>query len=104
MKIIHQNPNPSGSYPPIQEADFNTVPDGTALWPDALPTDVFYQYNGFVTLDIQDVDGTPTVTACGPNVAAWEEWKNTTPEEPEPAEKGEIDLMADAYKEGVNEA
>lgn len=84
MKIIQQNPNPSGSYPPIQEANFNAVPDGAALWPDTLPTDVFYQHNGFVTLEIQDVDGTPTVTACEPDVAAWEAW---TTERPEPPEK-----------------
>lgn len=84
MKIIQQNASPSGAYPPIQDAYFPDVPDGTALWPDTMPTDVFYQYNGFVTLEIQDVDGSPTVTACEPNTAAWEAW---TAEPPEPPEK-----------------
>lgn len=84
MRIITQTPGPEGAYPPIQEGNFTSVPEGTALWPEALPTDEFYQYNGFVTLDIQEEKGVATVAGYQPNVAAWETWKSAQAEEPEP--------------------
>ncbi len=81
MKLIYQIPNPSGAYPPIQNCSVHTIPANMAVWPDTLGTEDFYAYNGFVTLDVEDVDGVPTVTACTPNTAAWEEWKAGLPED-----------------------
>lgn len=107
MKLVYINPNPSGAYPGIQEGNFSSVPEGMAVWPDTLPTEPFYAYNGFVTLTVEPVKtvvgqqqvtipaeeegGEPTteirdvtvvipmVTACTPNTEAWEEWKASLP-------------------------
>lgn len=79
MKIIAQNPTPGGGYSPIQDGNLSAVPDGVAVWPDMLPAEVFYQYSGFVTLDIQDVDGMPTVVSYEPNIEAWEAWRASMP-------------------------
>ena len=112
MKLVYINPNPSGAYAPIQEGNFSAVPEGIAIWPDALPTDDFYAYNGFVTLAIEQVETVvdqeivlvpaaeeggeptaqlrdvtamiPTVTACTPNTEAWEAWKASLPDPVEP--------------------
>lgn len=87
MKIIRQIPNEGGAYPAIQEGNFASVPESCALWPDSLSTDAFYEHNGFVTLEVSKVDGTPTVTSYMPNLDAWEAWKaSQPPEEPEIAE------------------
>lgn len=106
MQIIQQNPNESGAYPPIQTVNFETVPKGVALWPDDLPTDTFYQYNGFVRLSISDLDGVATVTGCQPNTEAWEAWQASLPDEPmEPVgPQSDVDAMAAAYREGVQSA
>ena len=108
MKLVYQNPNPSGAYPPIQEGNYSSVPEGMAVWPDTLPTDDFYAYHGCVTLVVEQVatvvgqqeavvppeteDGEPTtvmqdvtvmiptVTACTPNTVAREEWRASLPE------------------------
>lgn len=107
MKLVYQNPNPSGAYPGIQEGNFSAVPEGMAVWPDTLPTDDFYAYNGFVTLTVEELTITigqeavvipaaeeggeptteirditaviPTVVACAPNTEAWEAWKASLP-------------------------
>ena len=97
MKIIQKQPNPSGAYPAPQTWDGNP-PDGYAIID--LDMTKFYEYNGFVTLTIEQMevgaiptineDGeevnepiyADTVTAYTPNVEAWEAWKA---EQPEPA-------------------
>ena len=106
MKIITQTPGPGGAYPPIQECGFFSLPPGMALWPDEMPTATFYEYSGFVTLDIQEAEGIPVVMGCQPNTEAWEAWKASQPEEPdtEPEPESDMDLMAAAYREGVSEA
>ncbi len=94
MKIIRQTPNKGGAYPAIQEGNFRTVPEGYALWPDDLSTEVFYEHNGFVTLAIQD----GAVQSYVPNLDAWEAWKaSLPPEEPEspPAPTEAEQLRAD---------
>ena len=75
MKLIPIKPNPSGAYPPIQEVSFEAPPDGTAVWPDDLPTDIFVGQSGFVRLTVEDVDGVPTVTGCEPDEEARTAWE-----------------------------
>ena len=106
MKIITQIPGPGGAYPPIQEVSFTSVPPGMALWPDEVPTGTFYEYNGFVTLAIQEEEGIPTVTGCQPNAEAWAVWNAAQQDDPtpEPEPESDMDLMAAAYQEGVSEA
>lgn len=86
LKLIRTEPNPSGAYPPIQEVSSTNVPDGMALWPDSLETDTYYQYNGFVSLTIDEAtEDTPvTVASYTANVESWEAWKASLPPEPEP--------------------
>lgn len=123
MKLVYTDPNPSGAYPPIQEGNFEKCPEGMAEWPEELGTETFYQYNGFVKLTVED----GKVKDCRPDVEAWEAWKADHPEpgpepEPEPtsleervealeggkADRAEVDAvwnqLAEAYREGVNEA
>lgn len=105
MKIIQQQPNPSGAYPPIQEGSFSAVPAGMALWPDELSTEAFYAAQGFVSLAVEDVEGVPTVTACTPDTSALEAWRASQPPEVAPTpELSDMDKLAAAYLEGVNEA
>lgn len=80
MKLIRMEPNPSGGYPSIQSGSFSVIPSGMAIWPDELSTDMFYEYNGFVTLNISD----KIVTDYKPNVEMWEKWKSSLPPETEP--------------------
>ncbi len=95
MKIIQQQPNPSGAYPPIQEGSFSAIPEGMALWPEDLATEAFYAAQGFAQLTVEDVEGVPTVTACTPDTTAWEAWKaSLPPEEPAPPSEAE-QLRAD---------
>lgn len=106
MRIMQQTPNPSGAYPSIQEGSFRSVPPGMALWPEELPTDEFYANSGFVQLTVEEVEGVPTVTGYEPDTAAYEAWQASQPEqppEPEP-ELTDMDRMAAAYREGVNQA
>lgn len=81
MKFINPSKNPSGAYPPIQSSSGSSAPQGMAAWPDTLDTADFYVYNGFVTLEVEEVDGTSTVTGYTPEVAAWEAWKAGLPED-----------------------
>lgn len=94
MKIIQQQPNPSGAYPPIQAGSFSAVPPGMALWPESLSTEAFYAAQGFVDLTVEDVDGVPTVTACTPDMAALEAWRASLPPEHEPEPTVEEDTAA----------
>lgn len=84
MNIIFKTPNLGGAYQPIQQRNITDVPDGYAVFD--IDTTQFYEYNGFVTLTIETVDGIDTVTAYEPNVEAWEAWKASLPEPvpPEP--------------------
>ncbi len=83
--IIQKQPNPSGAYPALQSWDSPTPPDGYAIVQDAVDLSTFYEYNGFVVLSIETIDGVDTVTAYEPNVEAWEAWKASLPD-PEPPE------------------
>ena len=76
MKIIRKQPNSSGAYPPINAWGGTTPPGGYAIIPDDVDTSVFYTYNGFVTLTVED----NTVTGFIPDVEAWEAWKANLPE------------------------
>lgn len=86
MKIIQKQPNASGAFPAPQSWNSNVPPSGYAIID--LDMTEFYEYNGFVTLTIED----DTVTAYTPNVEAWEEWKASLPEpeEPEPTTEERI--------------
>ena len=96
MIYIDKNPNPSGAYPNPKCQPF----------PGCIPlsdeqAEVFFAYNGFVTLGD---DGSVT-----PNTEAWENWKASLPfpEEPEPEvpevdEPSVWDELDAAYQEGVN--
>ena len=86
MKIIRIIPNESGSYSTIQTWNKNVPPVGFAVVPDTLDTTMFYEYNGFVTLTVED----NVVTGIIPNVEAWETWKASLPAETEEATMEEI--------------
>jgi len=98
MKIIKKEANPSGGYPGIQEGNWNSVPEGMAVWPETLETATFYDYNGFVKLDIQPVEGVDTVNGYVPDTGAWEAWKASLPEPgqepaPEPTDGEILDVL-----------
>lgn len=103
MNIIRKTANPSGSFPPIQQG-IEFLPEGYVVWAETTSTDVFYEYNGFVFLSIEPVDGVDTVVSCAPNVEAWNEWKANLPDEPVEPETEDVnyDEMAEAISEGVN--
>lgn len=83
MNIIVKTPFENGGCSVIQSWDELPIPDTCALWLDTLDDTDFYNYNGFVVLTIETIDGVDTVTSYEPNVEAWEAWKATLPE-PEP--------------------
>ena len=84
MNIIFKEPYENGCYSNMQTWEASApIPETHALWPDTLDTDDFYNYNGFVVLTIETIDGVDTVTAYEPNVGAWEAWKASLPEPPE---------------------
>ena len=95
MKVVYTEANSSGAYPPIQEGDFEACPEGMAEWPEELGTETFYQYNGFVTLTVED----GRITGCQPNTEAWERWKAEQPDpDLEPAEvtmEDVVEMMVD---------
>lgn len=90
MKIIRSNPNESGAYPPMQEWK-GAPPDHYYSVHDSVDTSVFYEYNGFVSIES---DGR-TVTEMSPNTEAWEKWKASLPEPEEPAPTAEEQMRAD---------
>lgn len=69
---IDPTPNPSGAYPNPKLQPF----DG-CIQLNEEQSDLFLQYNGFVTVT------TDPVTVV-PNIEAWEAWKASLPPEPEP--------------------
>lgn len=75
MRIIQTQPNPNGSYPPIDERHGATLPDGHYQVADG----VELSCGGFGTLTVED----GIVTAFTPDVGAWEAWQAEHPA-PEP--------------------
>lgn len=85
MKIISKSANPSGSYfSPQDWPEGAAIPMKAAVWPDALDTAAFYAHNGFVILDIRQLEGVDTVTSYRPNTEAWEAWKQAEADKPQP--------------------
>ncbi len=80
MNIILKTAFENGGYSNIQSWDNFPIPETHALWSDTLDTADFYNYNGFVVLTIEIIDGVDTVTSYVPNVEAWEAWKASLPE------------------------
>lgn len=79
MNIIQINANENGGRPPMQSWH-GEPPAGYALVPDTLDTSVFYDFMGFVTLEL---DG-GTVTAMTGNQEALDAYKASLPEPVEP--------------------
>lgn len=79
MNIIQINANENGGRPPLQSWH-GAPPAEYALVPDALDTSVFYNFMGFVTLEL---DGS-TVTAMTGNQEALDAYKASLPEPVEP--------------------
>lgn len=81
MNIIQINANENGGRPPMQSWH-GAPPAGYALVPDTLDVSTFYDFMGFVTLEL---DGS-TVTAMTGNQEALDAYKASLPEpaEPEP--------------------
>ena len=79
MNIIQINANENGGRPPMQSWH-GEPPAGYALVPDTLDTSVFYDFMGFVTLEL---DGS-TVTAMTGNQEALDAYKASLPEPVEP--------------------
>ena len=79
MNIIQINANENGGRPPMQSWN-GEPPAGYALVPDALDTSAFYDFMGFVTLEL---DGS-TVTAMTGNQEALDAYKASLPEPVEP--------------------
>jgi hypothetical protein len=79
MNIIQINANENGGRPPMQRWN-GAPPAGYALVPDTLDTSVFYNFMGFVTLEL---DGS-TVTAMTGNQEALDAYKASLPDPVEP--------------------
>ena len=79
MNIIQINANENGGRPPLQSWH-GEPPAGYALVPDTLDTSAFYNFMGFVTLEL---DG-DTVTAMTGNQEALDAYKASLPEPVEP--------------------
>ena len=79
MNIIQINANENGGRPPMQSWH-GEPPAGYALVPDTLDTSAFYDFMGFVTLEL---DGS-TVTAMTGNQEALDAYKANLPEPVEP--------------------
>ena len=79
MNIIQINANENGGRPPMQSWH-GAPPAGYALVPDTLDTSAFYDFMGFVTLEL---DGS-TVTAMTGNQEALDAYNASLPEPVEP--------------------
>ena len=90
MNIIQINANENGGRPPMQIWN-GTPPAGYALVPDTIDTSVFYDFMGFVTIEL---DGS-TVTAMTGNQEALDAYKASLPEptEPEPTTEEILNAM-----------
>ena len=79
MNIIQINANENGGRPPMQSWH-GAPPAGYALVPDTLDTSVFYDFMGFVTLEL---DGSTVISMTG-NQEALDVYKASLPEPVEP--------------------
>lgn len=79
MNIIQINANENGGRPPMQSLH-GAPPAGYALVPDTLDVSAFYDFMGFVTLELDNV----TVTAMTGNQEALDAYKASLPEPVEP--------------------
>ena len=93
MLYIDPTPNPSGAYPNPKNQSF---PGCIILNDDQ--ANVFFQYNGFVTVTARS-DG--VAQSVEPNQEAYEAWKSSLPtdsETPEPSEteqlRADVDYIA----------
>ena len=75
MNIIQINANENGGRPPLQSCQ-GAMPAGYALVPDTLDVSAFYDFMGFVKLEL---DG-GTVTAMTGNQEALDAYKASLPE------------------------
>ena len=90
MNIIQINANENGGRPPLQSWH-GEPPAGYALVPDVLDVSVFYDFMGFVTLEL---DG-GTVTAMTGNQEALDAYKASLPEPaaPEPTTEERVSTL-----------
>lgn len=80
MRIIQTVSRANGGRPPIQSWTGDVPPEGYVIVPDTLDTSVFYDFMGFVTLEL---DGN-TVTAMIGNQEALDAYKASLPEPVDP--------------------
>lgn len=85
--IIRATPNPSGAYPGMQTWNSPITPEGYYVWAEDLEKETFFEYNGFVILNVMR----STVVSYEPNIEAYEAWKEQSeggdvPEQPNPPE------------------
>ena len=76
MQILQKAPLENGGYSVIQTWPGDVPPEGYVIVPDTLDTSVFYDFMGFVTLEL---DG-DTVTAMIGNQEALDAYKASLPE------------------------
>lgn len=76
MHILSRKLSENGGYSVIQTWPGDAPPEGYVIVPDTLDTSVFYDFMGFVTLEL---DGN-TVTAMTGNQAALDAYKASLPE------------------------
>ena len=80
MQILQKAPLENGGYSVIQTWPGEVPPEGYVIVPDTLDTSVFYDFMGFVTLEL---DG-ETVTAMIGNQEALDAYKASLPEPVDP--------------------
>lgn len=103
MIYIDPAPNPSGAYPNPKNQPF---PWCIALTDEQ--AEIFFQYNGFVTItereEVIEDDFTRTVYDVEPNTEAWEAWKASLPPEvePEPTAEERLDSIEAAIERGLS--
>ena len=80
MQILEKEPLENGGYSVIQTWPGDVPPEGYVIVPDTLDTSVFYDFMGFVTLEL---DG-DIVTAMIGNQEAFDAYKASLPEPVDP--------------------
>lgn len=75
MWYVAKTPMDNGAFPPPQ----SICADSMAAISDEYAASLV-QYNGFVKLTVEEVDGAPTVTGCEPDTEKWEAWKARQPD------------------------
>ena len=71
------------------------VPPTCAVVPDDLDLSEFYEYNGFVVLDIVEGEKISTVKGYVPDEEKWNLWKSTQPIDPGPVETARAAKIAE---------